>query len=294
MSVKYEVGDIVNCEVLGVSDHEVSVDLNAGKIGIITFEELSEEEGYDPHRHLRSGRHLTAQITSLDDGKGNIRLSVNAARHTDAWDQLEAAREANETLTVHVREQVKAGVVAYVKGLRAFIPASQLAASYVDNPADYVGRDLEVKIDSIEPAKRRLVLSARAAEQEKKRLAHQARLDALEVGSIVEGTVARIKDFGAFVNIADDLDGLVHISQISLKKVERVEDALAVGQKVRVKITGIRDGKVSLSMKAVELLERPDKEAVARKAQDEQVARYADRESTGTSLADLLGKIKLD
>ena len=294
MSIKYEVGDIVNCEVLGVSDHEVSVDLNAGKIGIIAFEDLSEEEGYDPHKHLRNGRHLTAQITSLDDGRGNIRLSVNAARHTDAWDQLKDAHSANETLTVHVREQVKGGVVAYLKGLRAFIPASQLAASYVDNLADFVGRDLEVKIDSIEPAKRRLVLSARAVEQEKKRLEQQAKLDALEVGSIVEGTVARLKDFGAFVNIADGLDGLVHISQISLKRVEKVEDALRVGQKVRVKITGMKDGKVSLSMKAVELLERPSKEAAARKAQDEQVARYADRESTGTSLADLLGGIKLD
>lgn len=106
--------------------------------------------------------------------------------------------------------------------------------------------------------------------------------------------MARLKDFGAFVNIADGLDGLVHISQISLKRVEKVEDALRVGQKVRVKITGMKDGKVSLSMKAVELLERPSKEAAARKAQDEQVARYADRESTGTSLADLLGGIKLD
>ena len=294
MSSKYEVGDIVNCEVLGVSDQQVSVDLNAGKIGIIAFSDLSEEEGYDPRKHLRNGKRLTAKIMSLDDGKGNIVLSVNAARHTSAWEELAAAKEANETLTVRVREQVKAGVVAYVKGLRAFIPASQLARSYVENLGDFVGREIQVKIDSIEPAKHRLVLSARAVEDEKRKLEHQARLDALKVGSIVEGTVARIKDFGAFVNIAEGLDGLVHISQISLKKIEKVEDALKEGQKVRVKITGIKDGKVSLSMKAVELLERPSKEAAARKAQDEQVAKYADRESTGTSLADLLGKIKLD
>src|SRR3712207_4231449 len=123
MTRKYELGDIVNGEVLGVSDHEVSVDLGAASIGLIKFEDLSEDPDYDPKKRLKNGYHITAQITSLDDGRGNILLSANAARHTDAWDKLAAALADGRTLTVQVREAVKAGLVAYVDGIRGFIPA---------------------------------------------------------------------------------------------------------------------------------------------------------------------------
>ena len=176
------------------------------------------------------------------------------------WNVVKSYMEKGTVLPVKVEGIVNGGAIAMVEGLRGFIPASRLSLSYIEDLETYLLKDIEVKVIDVDEANNRLVLSAREILQEKARKEREAKIAAVKVGSIVTGTVESLQNYGAFVDLGDGLSGLVHISQISLKRIKSPADVLNVGDEVTVKIIGIKDGKISLSMKALEEEKKEEEE----------------------------------
>ena len=169
------------------------------------------------------------------------------------WEKMKKAMENKEVLTVTTDSTaVKGGVTATVEGQRAFIPASQLSLKHVDNLEDYLNKELSVQVIEVDEEKKRLILSAKAVLRAAASEEAAARLNAIEPGSVLEGTVESIKPYGAFVKIDDDITGLVHVSQISVKRIKDPSVVLKEGETVKVKVLNVKDGKLSLSIKALQ------------------------------------------
>ena len=231
---------------------------------------------------------------TMDDFKEELEAPYKAAEESGAqdseeldpvWATLQQYMDDKEVLNVKIGGVVNAGVIAYVDGVRGFIPASRLSLSYIEDLETYLLKDIEVRVIDVDEANNRLVLSAREILQEKARKEREARIAAVKVGSIVTGTVESLQNYGAFVDLGDGLSGLVHISQISLKRIKSPSDVLNVGDEVNVKIIGVKDGKISLSMKALE---------EEKKEEEEIHVEIPKAEDIGTSLGDLFKGLKLD
>ncbi len=199
------------------------------------------------------------------------------------WNRVISYMNKKEILDVKIEGMVNGGVIAMVEGIRAFIPASQLSLSYVENLEDYLLQEIQVQVIEADQAENRLILSARGILKEQARKEKEALLESVQVDSVLKGTVESLQSYGAFVRLENGLSGLVHISQISDKRIKSASDVLTVGQEIDVKVIGIKDGKISLSMKA--LLE-PEEEII-------EEVEIPVAENIGTSLGDLFKNIKL-
>ncbi len=284
---KMQPGDIVTGTVIGVSDSEVTVDLNAYAEGIIKIDELSN----DPRFSIKGDIHVGDEIRAVvlrEDRKGNILLSSRQADDILSWDKLKVMMEEKTVATVKVSEATNAGVVTYLEGIRAFIPASKLALQFVEDTKEYVGKSLDVIVINVDEENKKLVLSAKDILKQQEIEAHNSRVAMLPVGSVVEGTVDRIETYGAFVSIGKDLQGLVHVSQICDKRIKSPKEVLELGQKVSVKIIDVKDGKISLSIKAVD-----EKEEVAEEIQETPAATYTFGDDEPATMAGLFAGIKL-
>lgn len=281
-------GDIVSGAVVAVTDEEVTLDLNYYAPGIIKIENLSNDPDFHAKEELQPGDIIEATVVRTDDGNGNIELSKKEANEVLAWDKLREMMEQQTVVTVRIKESVPSGVVAFLEGIRAFIPASQLSADYVEDTDAWIGKDVRVVVITVDPEKNKLVLSGKVVARQEREEERNHRIAMLVPGSVVEGTVESIMPYGAFINIGNGISGLVHISQISQKRISSVHEVLKEGQKVKAKILNTNDGKVSLSMKALEdIMEKPQEEEEA------EAIEYSSNETAGTSLGDLLSKFKL-
>lgn len=281
-------GDIVSGAVVAVTDEEVTLDLNYYAPGIIKIENLSNDPDFHAKEELQPGDIIEATVVRTDDGHGNIELSKKEAKEVLAWDKLREMMEQQTVVTVRIKESVPSGVVAFLEGIRAFIPASQLSADYVEDTDAWIGKDVRVVVITVDPEKNKLVLSGKVVARQEREEERNHRIAMLVPGSVVEGTVESIMPYGAFINIGNGISGLVHISQISQKRISSVHEVLKEGQKVKAKILNTNDGKVSLSMKALEdIMEKPQEEEEA------EAIEYSSNETAGTSLGDLLSRFKL-
>ncbi len=199
------------------------------------------------------------------------------------WNIVTRYMEEGENLLVKVEGIVNGGVIAYIEGLRGFIPASRLSLSYVENVEAYLLKEIEVRVIDVNQVENKLVLSAKEILKEKENEEQKQKLREVEVGSVLEGTVESLQTYGAFVRLENGLSGLVHISQISDKRIKSPKDVLGVGDAVTVKVIGIKDGKISLSMKA---LIEPEEEII-------EEVEIPETEEIGTSLGDLFKNIQL-
>lgn len=191
--------------------------------------------------------------------------------------------QADKTVVkVKIKEIVKGGAVAYVDELKAFIPASQLSLEYVEKLEDWAGKYIEAYIITADPENKRLVLSAKELLKERRDAERKAKMEAFKAGDIVEGTVDSLKDYGAFVELAEGVTGLLHISQISSQRIKHPGVVLKEGQTVKVKVLSVEAGKISLSMKA---LEPEEKEEVVE-------FEYKSSGEAFTGLGDLLKNLK--
>lgn len=283
---KFQEGDKVTGTVVSVEEEEVILDLNSFSQGVIPAGEYSDDPSFHAMDEIRTGDTLSAVVLDSDDGQGRVLLSLKEARVYEAWQKLTEAVENRNIFTVKVLTSVNAGVVAYLEGIRGFIPASQLALEYVEDVDQFVGETLEVVVITADPEKNKLVLSAKEVAREKAAKEHEKKLNALQKGYITEGIIERIEPYGCFVNIGDDLSGLVHISQICNKFLKSPNEVVKLGQTVKVKVLDVEEGKIRLSMKAAEDI-APEVE------EESESIEYHDEEAT-TSLAGLLAGIKLD
>ena len=235
---------------------------------------------------------------TMDDFKEELEASYKAAEESGAqdseeldpvWATLQQYMDDKEVLNVKIGGVVNAGVIAYVDGVRGFIPASRLSLDHVDDLNEWLNKKIRVRVITVDPEKKRLVLSAREilrdeARAEAKQKEKEA-FDQIKVGDVLDGKVENLKDYGAFIRLANGLSGLVHVSQISDKRVTSPEKVLKVGQDVQVKVIAIKDGKLSLSMKA--LLVKEDEPA------EYEHYTMPKSENISTNLGSLLANLKL-
>ncbi len=279
-------GDILTGTVIDVNEEEVTLDLKYYTQGIIRVENLSNDPDFSVMEEIHPGDEIEATVINMDDGNGNIELSKKEANDMLAWDKLKEMKANDTVVSVRIKESVPSGVVAYLEGIRAFIPASQICSDYVENTDEWIGKTVDVCVITVEQEKEKLVLSGKAVAREREEEQRNHKISMLVPGSIVEGTVESIMPYGAFVNLGNGISGLVHISQICQKRIASPHEAVKEGQKVKVKIINTNDHKVSLSMKALEE-EMVDTEDAG------DVEEYTSDESASTSLGDLLSKLKL-
>lgn len=203
----------------------------------------------------------------------------------DPWHIVQNYMDNKTNLTLKVEGVVNGGVIVKVEGLRGFVPASRLSLSYIEDLETYLLKDITVRVIEVDPQEHRLILSAREILKEEEAKKRAERIAQIQVGSVMEGTVESLQSYGAFVRFDDGLSGLVHVSQICEKRIKTPADVLNIGDRVKVKVIGITDGKLSLSMKALS----EEKE----NAEEDLPVELPKSEEIGTSLGDLFKNIQL-
>lgn len=277
-------GDILTGTIIGISDEELTIDLGIYTDGVIRLSDASDDPDFT-FRNMEIGQEISATVIRRDNAQGSIQLSMKAAASVLGWERLEQLQKDQSNVKVKISEAVKSGCVAYLEGIRGFIPASKLALEYVEDLDAFVGREMEVRVTTAEKEDGRLILSAKEILREREEEERKTRVSNVEVGLVTEGTVESLKPYGAFVDLGNGLSGLLHISQICQQRIKHPGAVLKEGQKVKVKIIAVNDGKISLSMKALE--------DVAAAEIEEEVFEMPETESASTSLASLFKNIKL-
>ena len=281
-------GDVITGTVIDVTEDEVVLDLKYYTEGVIRREDFSADPTLNLKETVQVGDEISATVVRRDGGQGQIMLSKKDAANLVAWDKLRSLKETQSNIRVKVAGIVKSGVIAYVEDIRGFIPASKLALDYVDEDDlnDWLGKELEVRVITVDEEDGKLVLSAKEILREKEAEEKKARISNVQVGLVTEGKVESIQPYGAFIDLGNGLTGLVHISQICEKRINTPAAVLHVGDEVKVKVIAVKDGKLSLSMKALQ-------DVAAEEIQEESVELPESEELT-TNLGSLFANIKLN
>ncbi|HMN19294.1 MAG TPA: S1 RNA-binding domain-containing protein [Candidatus Moranbacteria bacterium] len=261
-------GDVIEGTVVEVASSSILLDLGALGTGMVLGKEM--KDGLATAK-LKKGDKVTATLVDLENEDGYIELSIREASYERAWEDLVSKKGKGETVTVKVLDANKGGLMTEINGITGFIPVSQLASEHYPRVEDgdknkilellkkLVGKELHVRILDADRESEKLIASERAAASDKERKV----ISELAKGDVVEGEISGVVDFGAFVkflppskassgNEADKLEGLVHISELAWQLIDNPRDIVKTGDKVRAKIIGIDDTRISLSMKALE------------------------------------------
>jgi len=279
-------GDMVKGPVIGIGETDVTVDLGSYAEGIVPIDELSNDPKFSIKTDIAVGDVVNAMVISPDNGIGQVLLSIKRADNILAWDFLEEAKENGQVFNVKITEAVKGGVVTYLKGIRAFIPASGLTLDYIEDTESFVGKHISVRIIEVDEDDRKLILSAKSVLREEEAKKTEEKMSKIAIGTVVTGKVERLESYGAFVRLPDGLSGLVHISQMSERRIKHPKEVVSENDEVKVMITDIKDGKLSLSMTRAAESEATDDT-------DSTPVEYSTGDSPTTSFADLLKGIKL-
>ena len=247
--VQLRPGQIVTGQVVQITDDEVCVNVGYKADGLVKKSDLSSTD-------VKIGDEIEVEVVKVNDGEGNVLLSQKNIINRKAWEDICAKEEAGEFVEGVGKEAVKGGLLADVMGIRTFIPASQLSLHYVEKIDEFVGQPMKLKIIEIDKSKKRIVASRKAVliaeEAEKKKHIWET----LEVGSVVKGTVRRLADFGAFVDIGG-VDGLVHVTDLSWGRVKHPSDVVSVGQQIDVKILNVDPERERISLSYKQTQPRP-------------------------------------
>lgn len=248
--VRLHRGDIVKGKVIALNNDEVMVNLGYKSDGIIPREELSNDPSVSPQDLYKEGEEIEVYVISLDDGEGNVLLSTKILEAIKGWDELEQLYNNKDKVSCKVVDVVKGGVIAIVKGLNGFIPASLISTSYVEDLNVFKGKSFDVKIIDFDRSKKRIILSRKELEKEEIEKKQNEVWNSLEIGKIIDGKVMRITDFGAFVDIGG-IDGLIHISDMSWNRIKHPSEAVHEGENVEVQILNFdrQKGRISLGLK---------------------------------------------
>lgn len=249
-------GEIITGEVIYVNENEVMVNINYKSDGIISRDELSNDPQANPREMFKQGDKIDVYVLKVDDGDGNVVLSYKRVTEVQVWDVLAEKFEAGEVLECKVVNPIKGGLSVLVEGLNAFMPASQVSLNYVEDFSAFKGQVLPCKIIDFDKSKRKLVVSKKVIDK----LEHEKKVEELwskiSEGDIISGTVQRLTDFGAFVDIGG-VDGLVHISDLSWNRVRKPSDVVKIGDVVETKILSIDREKNRISLGLKQTKEEP-------------------------------------
>ena len=249
-------GDVVTAEVISVDNDQANVVIEGTGIeGVLTRRELTNDRDANVADLVKVGETLEVlvlrQVVGKDTDTVTYLVSKKRLEARKAWDKLVGREE--EVVTVKGTRAVKGGLSVEFEGLRGFIPASMIDTRFVRNTEQFVGQEFDAKIKEVDPAENRFILSRREVVEAESAAARAEVFGKLNVGDVVTGKVARMTDFGAFVELAPGVDALLHVSQISQEHVEKPSDVLKIGQEVEAKIVDFNEEekKISLSIKAL-------------------------------------------
>jgi ribosomal protein S1 len=249
------VNDTVEGVVISAAKNEVCIDINGLVVGVVRGPELFDESG--DFSNLNVGDKVTATVLELENENGELELSFRQAGHKKAWEKLEALHGTNEVVDAQIMDANKGGLIVRVGRVSGFLPVSQLSvehyprveggnkAKILERLQTYITQHFRVKVIDVDEADEKLIVSEKMAKAEQQ----QEKISQYKVGDNISGKVTGVVDFGAFVEFGDNLEGLVHISEIAWQRIDNPKEYLKVGDEVAAQIIAIDNGKISLSIR---------------------------------------------
>lgn len=250
-------GDALAGEVISLSKSRILVDLGLLGTGIIYPSEFYDNTTL--HKSLKKGDPISVILLELENDEGYRELSLKQAQMTTAWEDVRERKEKGEVISTTILNINKGGLIVEVNGIQGFLPLSQLSPEHypkveggdttkiVQNLQKFRGQSFNVKILDFSEAENKLIVSERAIMNDKLR----EEIAKYKIGDVVEGTITEITDFGGFVKITENLEGLIHISEIDWKIIDNPRDYLTIGQNISTKIINIENDRISLSLKVL-------------------------------------------
>jgi 4-hydroxy-3-methylbut-2-enyl diphosphate reductase len=251
-------GQVVTGTVVQVNEDEVCVNIGYKADGIITKDEFSSDPSVDLMQEVHEGDELEVEIIKINDGEGNVLLSLKNLEVKRGWKQIMDDFEAGNIIKGMGKQVVKGGLIALIYGVRAFIPASQLDSRYVEDLSEYVNKEMDLKILEVEKHRHRVVASRKAVLENEKQKHESETWEMLKSheNEMTRGVVRRITDFGAFVEVAG-VDGLVHVTDLAWGRVKHPRDVVAVGDEIDVVVLKVDVERKRLSLSAKQAKPRP-------------------------------------
>ena len=249
-------GEVVTGEVLYITDSEVMVNLGYRSDGIISKDELAGGPDVNPQDLYEQGQEIEVYVLKMDDGDGNVVLSTKRVADMKVWDEVEELYNNKENITVTVKNQVKGGLTADYNGLNAFIPASHVSVRFQKDLSKFIGEEFETEIIDFDKRKKRIVLSRKNVLQEEIDRVRDEVYENLHEGDVIEGTVQRLTNFGAFVDVGG-VDGLIHISELSWNRVKHPQDVVSPGDVVNVQVLNVDKEKNRIALGLKQTMEKP-------------------------------------
>lgn len=248
--------EVVKGTIIYVTDTEVMVNIGYRSDGIIKLDELSSDSTKKPRDLFAEGQEIDVYVIKLDDGEGNVVLSTKRVESLKNWTNLVEKFNNKELVSAEILKEVKGGLLATVDGINAFIPGSHITTKFVKDLTPYIGQVVECEIISVDDKKKKIVLSRRTIEERELNEKLDVAWSKLNVGDVVSGTIRKLTDFGAFVNLGD-LDGLIHVSDISWNRIKYPSDVLSIGDEVEVTVLKLNREKNRISLGLKQLLKKP-------------------------------------
>lgn len=250
-----QVGDLIDCKVVAVGKNEVVLDYNGILSGVVRGKEVQDEGGVNVDYKLDDL--VSATVLDLDNEKGYMELSFRYASHQKAWEDLEKIMKEESIVEAKVIDANKGGLMVKVGNIVGFLPVSQLTTKYyprveggdkskiLSHLKSFIGKAFKTVVIDVDEKESKLIVSQKSAwaEEQKKTLEEYG------MGKVIEGKITGVADFGAFVEFGDNLEGLVHISELAWQRIDNPNDVIKVGDKVKAEIISVDDGRISLSMK---------------------------------------------
>ncbi len=248
---KLSKGDRVEATIIQVDRDRVFVDLGTKSEGIVPLDELTTESIESAHDHFSVGDKINVVVIRPEGGEGNAIVSKKRADFEEIWDKIEQAFKSQEMITAQVVDRVKGGLVVDV-GVRGFVPATHVGSGKLRNIEKYVGQPLQLKVIEIDRDRKKVVLSNREAEEQRRARAKEDIFTQVSPGDRLEGTVRRLTDYGAFIDLGG-VDGLLHISEMSWMRINHPKEMFKEGQKIEVMVLRLDQGagKISLGHRQV-------------------------------------------
>jgi small subunit ribosomal protein S1 len=251
-------GEIRTGVIASISSSQILVSVGAKSEGVVMGRELEQIPALERDA-FKVGQEIPVYVINPEDSNGNLVLSYSRAREAMGWEVVEKMQESGEPFEGQIEGYNKGGLIVLVHGLRGFIPASQISMARrsqvqgetPDRWAKMIGETISVRIIEVDRARRRLILSERAANPESRQSIKERVIDELQEGGVYTGRVTSIADFGAFVNI-NGADGLVHLSELSWERVQHPNEVMEVGQEVKVISVDREKKRIGLSIRALQ------------------------------------------
>jgi ribosomal protein S1 len=250
-----QVGDLIKGTVITASKAEVKIDVGGVLTGVVRGPELYEED--ESYANLKPGEEVEATVVGEDNENGELELSFRFAGQEKAWETLRAAYKEGINIKVRIADANKGGLLAKYRQIAGFLPVSQLAPEnyprvnggdkgrILEKLRSFVGRDFEVKVITLDEKDDKIIFSEKDAWSERQKDV----ISKYQVGTAVEGSITAITDFGVFVSFGENLEGLIHISELAWQRIDDPADLYKVGDSIKAEVISIENSKIFLSAK---------------------------------------------